>query len=75
MDIGASEEVQLLDIDGADNRYCEVMNVPEKRTIDGWINVYAFGVSSTLHLSREAADNELTHNRIACVYVSGDYEV
>lgn len=52
----------------------DAVNVPEKRTIKGWVNVYN-DHSGPIHDSEVVANSVSHEGRIACVYVFGEYEV
>jgi hypothetical protein len=43
--------------------------------VEGWVNVQASGLLSTIYVSRDQADKNATSHRIACVRVSGTEEV
>ena len=53
----------------------DIINAPEKRTIEGWVNVYESGHSGDFHSTKEYADATSGRKRIACVHVSGEYEI
>ena len=48
-----------------------------KKQLEAWVNIYnttATAVHAT-HMSKEIADNSATPNRIACVKLTGTYEI
>lgn len=50
----------------------DLINVPEKRTYERWVNVYANNLAASHH-SREDADSFAGENRIACFHIKREY--
>lgn len=52
----------------------DLVNVPAKVHITGYINIYPDGSQSRIHLTRESADSAAanTGNRIACIDITRD---
>ena len=80
--IGSSEYLELWALDGSNRtaRFvasafagADLVNVPEpKRVVDFWVNVYPNNFDSyrpLSYLSKDAADQCVRENRIACVHV------
>jgi hypothetical protein len=52
----------------------DLINIPEKHTLDLWVNHYPGGYYSS-HTTRELADNFLTSaERIACLHIVREFE-
>lgn len=65
------------DCPGWDWYMCDYRVKKEKKTIEVRVNVYPSCVSSTHHATKEAADDRHARagRRIACVKLTGEYEV
>ena len=53
----------------------DLVNVPEKRTLRGYVNIYPDPYTPMFHFSRIEADKAATSDRIACVVISHEYEL
>lgn len=52
----------------------DLVNVPEKRTYERWVNVYADGSAGGPHLDRQSADSAGAHTgRVACIHIKREY--
>lgn len=51
----------------------DLFQVPQKRTLDVWVNVYADGTTGSVRNSKEDADYHRLHNRIACLHIVREY--
>ena len=74
--IGSSEYIELWALDGSNRNVrgrADLVNVPEpKRVVDFWVNVYPNNFDSyrpLSYLSKDAADQCVRENRIACIHV------
>ena len=45
-----------------------------KKQFEGWVNLYENRFSTISH-TKELADKYAAHDRTACIYVTGEYEV
>lgn len=55
--------------------YClDLINVPEKRTMDMYVNIYPDGAAS-YWASKVMADQRADKSRIACVHIAQEYTV
>lgn len=50
-------------------------NVPERRTLDCWLNIYDDGFGAYAARTREQANGVSVGKRIACVHITQEYEV
>lgn len=50
----------------------DLVNVPEKRTIEFWLNVYP-DILAHRHDSKKAADLCASKHRIACIHIKQDF--
>ena len=56
----------------------DLINIPEERELNVWLNVYPDGQPyqhGFLHDTRRGADNSATSDRIACVHIKQKYVV
>jgi hypothetical protein len=53
----------------------DLVNVPEKRLLDVWINVYADGGLSPAWRTKELAEQSKAPNREACLHITREYTV
>lgn len=49
--------------------------IKEKRILQGWVNLYEKGILCHFHRTKKEADEYHCPARIACVRVTGEYEV
>lgn len=74
-----SEEIALFTEQGLYNygglpSSTDLINVPEKRTYERWVNVYADGSAGGPHLDRQSADSAGAHTgRVACIHIKREY--
>lgn len=53
--------------------FLDLINVPEKRTLDVWVNIYPDGAA--YWANRDDADTCAVKDRIACVHIVKEYTV
>ena len=53
----------------------DLIPVPEKRRVKGWLNVYENGVSVSLHKTKPDADFFRSDGRIACLEIDREFSV
>lgn len=75
-----SESVETWSLEGSfmdtvRTHHYDVVNVPEKRRLKGFVNVYTTFHSSIFPTRDAADDNAVTCRRIACVEIDQEYEV
>lgn len=81
IDENGDEEVESytaggLLISGEPGGAWDLINVPDKRVLEGWVNVYGDReIHSTCWPTKEMAETNARAGRIACVHVRQEYEV
>ena len=50
----------------------DLVNIPEKRTADFWVNVY-FGDVGTVHITKNQANNRRSAGCLACLHIVREY--
>jgi hypothetical protein len=76
---GKYEVMELYYEDGrcqASSPGCDLINIPEKRTLDCWVNVYDRKCAPVCeYSSRSYADASAGPDRIACLHIVQEYTV
>lgn len=61
--------------EGVQHPYDLVYEWKEKKTIERWVNIYKEGVWNSCYESKKIADSVAAGGRIACVKLTGEYEL
>ena len=56
------------------NHRCDLINHPDKRKVEFWVNIYPDNTKNCVHYSRNGADTCSNHGRIACLHFTREYE-
>ena len=82
VEVCSEETIQTVNIDGsfhnnegARSNY-DIMNIPEKRTLEGWFNIKPeTNYTGLFYIDKEDAERAAGATGGIVVYVSGEYEV
>lgn len=71
---GAGEAICTCDKDGRSTGYPadDLINIPEKRRVVGWVNIYD---TPMFYRSKDEADSAAAPYRIGCIEIDQEYEV